>query len=61
MTDLIEPFMVPPGSTVRLSRDHDPGYTGRVPRREADGLLAEWPRRAKNHTAMSTATANRAI
>jgi PPK2 family polyphosphate:nucleotide phosphotransferase len=41
MTDLIEPLMVPPGSTVRLSRDHDPGYTGRVPRQQAAGLLAD--------------------
>ena len=41
MSDLIEPLMVPPGSTVRLSRDHDPGYTGRVPRGEAEGLLAD--------------------
>jgi PPK2 family polyphosphate:nucleotide phosphotransferase len=41
MTDLIEPLMVPPGSTVRLSRDHDPGYTGQVPRRQAAGLLAD--------------------
>jgi len=41
MTDLIEPFMVPPGSTVRLSRDHDPGYTGQVPRQQAAGLLAD--------------------
>jgi PPK2 family polyphosphate:nucleotide phosphotransferase len=41
MTDLIEPLMVPPGSTVRLSRDHDPGYTGQVPRQQAAGLLAD--------------------
>src|ERR1700759_2831109 len=41
MTDLIEPLMVPPGSTVRLSRDHDPGYTGQVPRRQAADLLAD--------------------
>jgi hypothetical protein len=33
--------MVPPGSTVRLSRDHHPGYTGQVPRQQADGLLAD--------------------
>src|SRR3984885_996676 len=39
MADLIEPHMVPPGSTVRLSRDHDPGYTGQVPRQHAAGLL----------------------
>jgi hypothetical protein len=25
MTDLIEPLRVAPGSTVKLSRDHDPG------------------------------------
>jgi PPK2 family polyphosphate:nucleotide phosphotransferase len=41
MTDLIEPLMVPPGSTVRLSRDHDPGYTGHVPRQQAADLLAD--------------------
>jgi PPK2 family polyphosphate:nucleotide phosphotransferase len=41
MTDLIEPLTVPPGSTVRLSRDHDPGYTGQVPRQQAAGLLAD--------------------
>jgi PPK2 family polyphosphate:nucleotide phosphotransferase len=41
MTDLIEPLMVPPGSTVRLSRDHDPGYTGQVPRQRAGDLLAD--------------------
>ena len=41
MTDLIEPLMVPPGSTVRLSRDHDPGYTGQVPRQQAADLLAD--------------------
>jgi len=41
MTDLIEPLVVPPGSTVRLSRDHHPGYTGQVPRQQAAGLLAD--------------------
>src|ERR1700743_2684586 len=41
MTDLIEPLMVPPGSTVRLSRDHDPGYTGGVARPQAGRLLAD--------------------
>ncbi|MCW2939349.1 MAG: hypothetical protein JWN00_2334, partial [Actinomycetia bacterium] len=41
MTDLIEPLMVPPGSTVRLSRDHDPGYTGQVIRQQAADLLAD--------------------
>jgi PPK2 family polyphosphate:nucleotide phosphotransferase len=41
MTDLIEPLMVPPGSTVRLSRDHDPGYTGQVSRQQAAGLLVD--------------------
>jgi PPK2 family polyphosphate:nucleotide phosphotransferase len=41
MTDLIEPLMVPPGSTVRLSRDHHPGYTGQVPRQQAAGLLTD--------------------
>jgi PPK2 family polyphosphate:nucleotide phosphotransferase len=41
MTDLIEPLRVPAGSTVRLSRDHDPGYTGQVPRQRAVDLLAD--------------------
>ena len=41
MADLIEPLQVTPGSTVRLSRDHDPGYTGQVTRPQADTLLAE--------------------
>src|ERR1700722_18443687 len=41
MSGLIEPLMVPPGSTVRLSRDHDPGYPGQVARQQAAGLLAE--------------------
>ena len=40
MTDLIDPLLISPGSTVRLSRDHDPGYTGPVTRPEADALLA---------------------
>ena len=39
--DLIEPLREAPGSTVKLSRDHDPGYTGRVSRPQADALLAE--------------------
>src|SRR3984957_15103245 len=30
MGDLIEPLRVAPGGAVRLSRDHDPGYTGKV-------------------------------
>jgi PPK2 family polyphosphate:nucleotide phosphotransferase len=41
MTDLIEPLRIAPGSAVRLSRDHDPGYTGHVSRPEAASLLAE--------------------
>ena len=32
MTDLIAPLKVAPGSEVRLSRDHDPGYMGGVAR-----------------------------
>jgi len=39
--DLIEPLRAAPGSTVKLSRDHDPGYTGRVSRPQAAALLAE--------------------
>src|SRR6516165_4836192 len=41
MTDLIEPLKVAPGSEVKLGRDHDPGYTGRVSRPQAAALLAE--------------------
>jgi PPK2 family polyphosphate:nucleotide phosphotransferase len=41
MADLIGPLRVPPGSSVRLSRDHDPGYTGKVARAKADALLAD--------------------
>src|ERR1700693_1536071 len=41
MTDLIAPLRVPPGSEVKLHRDHDPGYTGQVTRPQAAGLLAE--------------------
>ena len=41
MADLIEPLTVPPGSTVKLSRDHDPGYTGRVTKDQAAALLAD--------------------
>ena len=41
MAGLIEPLMVTPGSTVKLSRDHDPGYTGQVSRRQAASLLAD--------------------
>jgi PPK2 family polyphosphate:nucleotide phosphotransferase len=41
IADLIEPLRVAPGSTVRLSRDYDPGYTGPVAREESAALLAE--------------------
>jgi PPK2 family polyphosphate:nucleotide phosphotransferase len=41
MTDLIDPLLITPGSTVRLSRDHDPGCTGPVTRAEAGDRLAE--------------------
>jgi PPK2 family polyphosphate:nucleotide phosphotransferase len=41
MADLIAPLTVPPGSTVKLSRDHDPGYTGQVTKDQAAGLLAD--------------------
>jgi PPK2 family polyphosphate:nucleotide phosphotransferase len=40
MTDIVKPLTVPPGSTVKLSRDHDPGYTGAVTKEEAKTLLA---------------------
>ena len=41
MADLIDPLMVTPGSTVRLSRDHDPGYTGKVTKQQATALLSD--------------------
>jgi PPK2 family polyphosphate:nucleotide phosphotransferase len=41
MADLIEPLRVAPGSSVRLSRDHDPGHTGTVARAQAGALLAD--------------------
>ena len=41
MADLIAPLTVPPGSTVKLSRDHDPGYTGPVTKDQAAALLAD--------------------
>jgi PPK2 family polyphosphate:nucleotide phosphotransferase len=41
MTDLIAPMQVPPGSTVSLSHDHDPAYTGHLKRKDADVLLSE--------------------
>lgn len=41
MQNLTKPMRVAPGSTVRLQRDYDPSWTGRVRRREADALLAD--------------------
>jgi hypothetical protein len=41
MTDPIDPMRVAPGSVVKLSRDHDPGYAGQVTRPQATALLAE--------------------
>jgi PPK2 family polyphosphate:nucleotide phosphotransferase len=41
MKELIRPMRVAPGSSVRLSRDHDPGYTGRMKRPEATALLGD--------------------
>src|ERR1700733_1895143 len=41
MTDLIAPMRVPPGSAVRLSRDHDPAHTARLKRKDTDVLLPE--------------------
>ena len=41
MADLIEQLRVAPGSSVRLSRDHDPGYTAKVTRAKAGALLAD--------------------
>jgi PPK2 family polyphosphate:nucleotide phosphotransferase len=41
MRGLIEPMRITPGSTVRLSRDHDASATGQVTRAEADDLLRQ--------------------
>jgi PPK2 family polyphosphate:nucleotide phosphotransferase len=41
MRDLIAPLRIPPGSTVRLRRDHDPAWTGGVRRPEAAALLKQ--------------------
>jgi PPK2 family polyphosphate:nucleotide phosphotransferase len=41
MRELIRPMRVAPGSSVRLGRDHDPGYTGRVDRPDAQELLRD--------------------
>jgi PPK2 family polyphosphate:nucleotide phosphotransferase len=41
MADLIEPLRVAAGSPVKLSRDHDPEYTGKVAKAQADALLAD--------------------
>src|SRR6201985_186201 len=41
IADLIKPLRVAPGSTVKLSRDHDPGDTGGVARSQAAALLAD--------------------
>ena len=41
MAELTEPLRVAPGSAVRLSRDRDAGYTGRLTRSQATALLTE--------------------
>ena len=41
MSDLIKPMRVAPGTSVKLSRDYDPGYTGRVKRPDAHALLRD--------------------
>jgi PPK2 family polyphosphate:nucleotide phosphotransferase len=41
LTDLIEPLRVTPGTAARLSRDHDPGYTGQVTHSHGAELLAD--------------------
>jgi hypothetical protein len=44
MTDLIAPMQVAPGSTVKLSRDHDPGHTGRLFDAMLSATSTTWPR-----------------
>jgi PPK2 family polyphosphate:nucleotide phosphotransferase len=41
LTELITPLAVAPGAAVKLSRDHDPGYTGRLTRPQATDRLAD--------------------
>jgi PPK2 family polyphosphate:nucleotide phosphotransferase len=41
MRDLIQPMRIAPGTAVKLSRDHDPAWTGPVTRPEAGALLEE--------------------
>ena len=41
MAELIEPLRVEPGTEVKLSRDHDPGYTGQLARAQAADRLAD--------------------
>ena len=41
MTELVAPLRIAPGSEVKLSHDHDPGYTGQVTRPQATTLLAD--------------------
>ena len=41
MTDLIKPLRVAPGTAAKLSRDHDPGYTGQVTHSQGAELLAD--------------------
>jgi PPK2 family polyphosphate:nucleotide phosphotransferase len=59
MTDLIRPMRVAPGTSVKLSRDYDPGYTGRVKQPDArvmlrDGvrLLADYQDRLASQNAL---------
>jgi polyphosphate kinase 2 (PPK2 family) len=41
MRDLVEPMRVAPGTSIRLSRDHDPAATAGLKRRHADARLEE--------------------
>jgi PPK2 family polyphosphate:nucleotide phosphotransferase len=41
MRDLVRPMRVAPGSSVKLSRDHDPGHTGGLKRPQAKALLRD--------------------
>src|SRR5258708_9222873 len=41
MRDLIQPMRIAPGTAVKLSRDHDPAWTGPVTRPEAGALLEQ--------------------
>ena len=61
MRDLIEPMRIAPGTTVTLSRDHDPAATGRVTRPEADDLLRQGTELLAEHQDQLAAQGSRGL